>query len=88
MGSLHFILTRIGTMNLVAAEVRRRILGMHDSVRLVTSAATNRRFIESFLYQKELLMGSSCEASLAAWARTAPKSRASWLLIIPRTSRN
>ena len=46
MGSLHFIVTRIGIMNLVAAEVRRRIFGVHKSFRLLTSAATNRRFME------------------------------------------
>ena len=47
MGSLHFNLTRLGTMNLVAAEVRRRIFGARDSIRLVTSAATNRRVMGS-----------------------------------------
>ena len=45
MASLDFILTRIGPMNLVAAEVRRRIFSVRDSIRLVTSAATNRRFM-------------------------------------------
>ena len=45
MGSLHFLLTPNGTMNLVAAKVRRRIFGVRDSIRLVTSAATNRRFV-------------------------------------------
>ena len=66
-------------MNLVAAEVRRRIFGAHDSVRLVTSAATKRRFMErcahllpSLALALVLLAASGCATprQTDAWVRT------------------
>ena len=48
-GEASIFLTRIGAMILVAAEVRRRMESQTLNIRLVTSAATNRRFVEIWI---------------------------------------